>query len=500
MTIEEEKKEFRNLLKEKDSWKPLMGTEFEDLLTTYICNRGEAARLHADRLAQEFFPSIALNRESILAKAEFEGYIPRLPRPFRQKVTITNNGSNLVSLAEKQAFVSDGGIHMVLDQAVVIPVGNSETVDASQLLKENKDFVTKGEVFEEFILSGQEDDGRFSINSFDVYVGGELWENSEMFRNGDANSTIYITFYRISDELAIRLGNGHSGKLPAAGTEITVDIWKTLGDQAAMLPGVQLKPVGTILDISGEVASIDIRTSKIIEEGLPLEDIESIRKGVQSHEQMSGLAAKDEDYEFLIKKTFPDLIYLKCWGEQQMQDKYGPNLAYINRLFYSFLLNNKNKTSEEANADIASQAKKIDAVVDDLIKPLNIRPQHVPMTSSTFQIEIQGRIDRAAGIVANVEGDIRNALLATYGENTFRVLSIDSSDIYDLIISLGYFKDYMAPKKRIMKPFFKVKLTGSRLKAEFYSDHIYLPEEGGVSFGDDAGGDSLDYVSENPHA
>ncbi|MCG8686659.1 MAG: hypothetical protein MI892_17400, partial [Desulfobacterales bacterium] len=245
-------------------------------------------------------------------------------------------------------------------------------------------------------------------------------------------------------------------------------------------------------------ASIDIITAEIIKEGLPLEDIESIRKGVQSHEQMGDLAAKDEDYEFLIKKTFPDLIYLKCWGEQQMQDKYGPNLTYINRLFYSFLIDNEGKTAEEANADIANRATEIDLVVDDLIKPLNIKPQHVPMTSTTFQIDIQGRIDRAAGSIEEVEERIRDALLDTYGQYKFRVLSIDSSDIYDFLISLEYFKDHMSPKKRIMKPFFKVNLTGTRLKADFYNDYIYL-DENGVTFGDDSGGTSLDYVSEIPH-
>lgn len=498
MSIEKEKAIFRGFLEQKDTWKPLIGTEFEDILTTYISNRGEAAKLHADRLAQEFFPSIALNRESILAKAEFEGYIPRLPKPFRQWVTIKNNGSNLVSLSERQAFVSDAGVQMVLEEAVAIPVGESVTAEMSQLWKEQKTFQTTGIIFEEFILGGKESDGRFSINSFDVYVGGELWENSEMFRNGDENSKFYITFYRISDELAIRLGNGNSGMLPPKDTEIKVDIWKTLGDQAAILPGVQLKPIGIVTDISGEEASINIITAEIIEEGLPLEDIESIRKGVQSHEQMGDLAAKDEDYEFLIKKTFPDLIYLKCWGEQQMQDKYGPNLTYINRLFYSFLIDSEGKTAEEANADIAVRAKEIDRVVDDLIKPLNIKPQHVPMISTTFQIDIQGRIDRAAGSIEEVEEKIRDALLDTYGQYKFRVLSIDSSDIYDFLISLGYFKDYMSPKKRIMKPFFKVNLTGTRLKADFYNDYIYL-DENGVTFGDDSGGTSLDYVSEIPH-
>ncbi len=497
MSIEDEKAIFRRFLEQKDTWKPLIGTEFEDILTTYICNRGQAARLHADRLAQEFFPSIALNRESILAKAEFEGYIPRLPTPFRQRVTVKNNSSNLVSLAEKQAFVSDAGVQMVIDQAAAIPVKESVTVEMSQLWRETKEFRTTGEIFEEFILGGKESDGRFSINSFDVYVGGELWENSEMFRNGDKTSKFYITFYRISDELAIRFGNGNSGMLPPKDTDIMVDIWKTLGDQAAILPGVQLKPIGIVTDISGEEASIEITTAKNIEEGRALEDIESIRKGVQSHEQMGDLAAKDEDYEFLIKKNFPDLIYLKCWGEQQMQDKYGPNLTYINRLFYSFLIDNKDKTTEQANADIASQAKEIDRVVDDLIKPLNIKPQHVPMTSSTFRIDIQGRIDRAAGTIEEVEEKIREALLDTYGQYKFRVLSIDSSDIYDFLISLGYFKDFMSPKKRIMKPFFKVNLTGTRLKADFYSDYIYLPEDG-VTFGDDAGGEQLDYVSEIP--
>lgn len=492
MSEEKEIEKFRNILRSKPTWGALAGSEMEEILTTYIGQRGAAYKLEAQRMAQEMFINLAFNRESIMARAEDEGYIPNMPQPFENEITVQNLGNAAVHVADKQAFISDEMVQMVVNHPdnLILEPGASETVKAQQLSKELINQTAVGNDFEEFILGGMDDDDIFTIHNFSVNftIDGitETWENRQNFRNTDGTSEVYHTFYKMSDELAIRTGNDSTGRNPGPDAVMTATLWHTKGERAFLVKGIELKPFiqneQQILDINGDIADLRITTGDVIAQGRPQESIESVRKHVLSHIQTGPVVARNRDYEFMLKKAFPELVYLKVWGEKEMVEKNGYNLDYMNKSFFSFLIEDETQTT--------AKTAEIIAYYDETIKPMNVIPEHVALTKNTFQVEIQGKIDRKF-IVSDVQNTLTDLLMDAFGLYKNTSGRIKTSDIYQQIIGTEFFADALSHLNRKFKPYFTVNLTGT-VETGFLNDYIYLDS---VSFGDDGGGTTLGYVS-----
>jgi hypothetical protein len=482
MTTEQAEIEaFRTILRTKPTFAGLAGSEFEELLTSYVGQRGAAYLLEAERLHQENFIPLAFDRESIMGRAESEGYIPGLPVPFECELKIANSGIQPVFVPYRHPLYTEEQIKLVSTVSKSVNADTIETIGAQQLWKETKTFIAQGDVFEEIIIGGVDNDGIFTIVEYSVKVDGDLWENRQNFRNADEDSEIYHVYYRVSDELALRFGNGDVGKIPTQGVTIEVEIWHTLGERAFVIADQTLISEVALKDVAGNDANIEFATGNYVRKGQAQESIESVRKHVLSHIQQGPVTARSADYEYIIQKNFPELVYLKVWGEKEQTAEYGDNLDYINKAFFSFLIENE--------AAISAYATDIIALFDTLIKPMNITPEHELINKNTFQIDIQGRIDRIH-VVDDVESDINTLLMAQFGLYKNKNGKLNVSDIYAIIQDTGFFRDTQPHLARKNRPYFKVAMAGT-VEASFYDQYVSLSA---ITFGDDDGGPNLDYV------
>ncbi len=483
MSIEDEITAFREILRSKPSWGALAGSEIEEILTTYIGQRGAAQKFEIERMAQEMFISRASNRDSIMARAEDEGYIPGMPQPFQNEISIKNNGLNPVSIEIRQPFISDNGTQLVVENNVTIAPSDTATLNAIQLTAEEKELPVQGVNFEEFVLGGLDDQGIFTIYEFSITIDDKAWTNEQNFKNTEYDSEVYHTLYKMTDELVIRTGNGNTGKAPAAGQILKAVIWHTNGERAYLIPDQSLVPVGTILDSNSEIANLEIKTGKIIEKGMPQEDIESVRSHVLSHIQTGAVVARNADYEFAIRKEFPELLYLKVWGEHEMISQNGWDVDHINKSFFSFLIESDN------DEDIEAKAVAISNHYDTMIKPMNVISHHKQLIKKTFHVRIEGKIDRQY-VISDVEDKIRSLLLDRFGLCHNTSGTVKQSDLYKLIVTSEYFRDTQEHLERKHRPYFLVELTGIT-ETGFYDEYVYLET---VTFGDGDTIENLEYV------
>ncbi|MBU2648764.1 hypothetical protein KKI24_28915 [bacterium] len=483
MTTElEEINAFRNILRTKPTMAGLAGSVFEEIITSYVGQKGAANIFEAERLHQERFLQLAQKRESIVARAEMENYIPAMPVPFELQTLVKNAGPATCFIPYRHELTTEEQVKLVLNNNATLVSGESTTINAQQLWKETITYITTGQIFEEFTIGGVDEQGIFTPVEFTVKINGSTWENRQNFRNADSDSKVYHTIYKVSDELAIRLGNGDTGMMPEVGSELEITVWHTKGDRVFIIADQKLTSLVSIFDYSGNPAQLTFTTGNYVRKGQPQEEIELIRKHTLSQIQQGTVTARNSDYEFIVQKAFPELVYLKVWGEREQKSEYGYNLDYINKIFFAFLIENEENTAEFAS-DIVD-------LLNNIIKPMNVDPENVDLIKDTFQIDIQGKIDRTY-VASSVGSALTTLLMGKFGlyKNVNGKLNV--SDIYAIIQATEYFRDTQPHLNRKNKPYFKVTLSGT-VEASFFDKYVYLDA---ITFGDDDGGTELGYIS-----
>lgn len=482
MSLETEKQAFKDILSTKPTWAPLLDSEFVELLTGYMANRSEAQMFEAERIHQERYMPLALDRESIMARAEDEGYIPNLPVPFQMYVAITNkHEANAVYLTYRQPLLSNDGIPLVLDESVSLMPLETRNVPVSQLSCENKTFQSKGEVYEEIIIGGKDDDDVFTLVEFTVVVDGVEWSNRQRFRNALDSSEVYHKFYRVTDEMAIRFGNNDTGKGLQTGQTVSVTIWNTKGERAFIVPDQEMNFSGTVYDVTGAEADLEVVSASLIRRGQAIEEAESVRRSVLSHIQQGSVTARNSDYEYMIARSFPELCFLKVWGEKEQTEETGYSIDNINKSFFTFLVKDEATTLEIKD--------KIVSLYDDLLKPMNVQPYYKTLEKVTFQILVEGRVDRVYD-KSFVQGEVEKLLFKKYGIYKNQQGKLNVSDIYEILSSSGYFRDAQPHLNRKNRPFYRITVSGIT-ETNKLSQYVFLDQ---ITFQDGNGAIDLGYT------
>lgn len=454
---------FRSILETKPSLQGLAGSDFEDLLTSYASQMSESEKLETEQIHNEQFIKTAILRESILARAEAKNYIPRKPTPTKQEIEITNNGDQPVTIPWRQPLLTDDGIPVVVYKSFTIQPGETLTKSILQLEKEVKTFVATGSTYEEIDLGGVED-GIYKIAEFSIEIDGALWSQRQNFINTDNESKVYHEFYSFLDATGVRFGNGTFGLIPESEAIIEVAIWQTQGASIALIPDLELSLVGDLLDYGSNQADLTIMTGVIETNGLPQEPLAEIKAGVLSQTQVGLIVVRNADFEFVLNKNFPELEYLKVWGERENKTKYGWSTDHINRLDFAFLL--QDDTQEEAVATA------IIDFIDNTVRPNNIAPNKITLIQKTFQVVVTGKIDRKYNL-SSVQSALQTVLLDKYGQFKNKRIAVNSTEIIKEIIDANYFEDTQPHINRAEKPYFDIAITGDNVAA-FYNEYVYL--------------------------
>jgi hypothetical protein len=418
--------QFKSLLGVKGDWAQIADSQFVHHLAVFASWALRQALWKIERSYQEFFRSTAATRPAILAHVENENYIPIKATPSTGSCLVTNQGSARVDIAAMQAFESAAQIRYVCDDPISLDASASATYAFRQVRQEVYTY-TIGEqkaFFEVLFDIGLSE----KIVGISVYVDDEPWQLASKFYNAGPQDKVYDEFYSHTDQAGIRFGNGIFGKIPEVGSVVIVELLITDG-VTYLADGQKLEIVGEVLDLAESPVNITVQTVGEISGGTLMEDKESIRRNLQYWPIYNQQLVWDEDYSYYLRRHFPNLTWIRVWGEKEAEEQAGVmDLSFINTIFVS--------AYEAGGADIST------AIIESLTEvtaKLNRRFQWVAPVPVTFTLTVTGKVTKARNL-ADVAAAIESVLETNYGADSFeRKDAVYINDIYSLIEDTGHF-------------------------------------------------------------
>lgn len=410
------------------SWKDLTGSQFVQHLGIFVGWTVEDASFKIERARQEAFIGTALNRSSLVAHAEDREYMPRKPKPSTGTVRFTNSGSNPVTLLRGREFLSDAQLPYSLDAKTVLPAQGKVLATVTQYGNTSiTHTVSEEKAFYEILIDKELTP---KVMSLEVWVdegeGLEKWTYSRLLTNAYRDSKVWDEFYHVSDQIGVRFGNGTFGKMPAQGSTVRINIQYTDGD-TLLLERQYLYPVEEIFDDASVPASLQIEVAETIQNGQAQESTEEMRRNLHYWSVYNERLVWDNDYTYFLRRRFPEIVFVRAWGEEEAERLWGTKIEHINKIW------------------ICAYAPQ-DGIVQDVMKaiaevPMMCRnfqwynPEHV-----TFTLKLTGKV-LSDKVLSEVEEDVRDALLRAYGRDSlYRRDKVLLSEIYECIYATGHFE------------------------------------------------------------
>jgi len=427
---------FKEILSSKEGWQILKDSQFVSHLATFMAWGLKSAQYDSERSLQEFFLSTALNRSSISARAEDKGYLPRLSAPSYGGVRIRNAGANQVEIPALQAFQSNKGIPYLIKYPVVIPSGETFDTTIYQLSIETViGTVSEAIPFFEILF---DQSLTLSIHQVDVYVdeqdgsGYVQWAMARRLMNTLPESMAYDLFYSHNGQIGVRFGNGTFGKIPAESSSIKCVLWVTEGD-TILLDNLMLQVSGSLLDVNGQQAMLEVKTISQISGGSSTEGTEEFRRNLMYWPLYNDDFVWSEDYAFFIKRKIPGILWIKVWGEAEAEIESGSkSIDNINSIFISAYKPGETALQEQVVQTLES------------VKLFNKWIRWVDPVFVSFTLSITGNIHRKYS-TEHVTSAIRDALSSAYGKDSARrVDAFRIKDAYKIVNDTGYFSESMA--------------------------------------------------------
>jgi len=425
ITEEEALEEFKRILSEKPAWKKLTDSQSIDHISRQVTWPLRAAQWRIERAQQEIHISTAVDRSSVLAGAEDRQYVPRKPAPAYGTVFFYNSSeSATVNVQAGTVWYSDDQLPYQLNESVIVApletasgdIEQSDTVLIETTISEEKPYY-------EILLSDSVSSSAASVSVYvDEGLGFQEWTLRPRMLNTNENSLAYDEFYTSLDELGIRFGNGDFGRIPAVNSSVRVVVTVTEGD-TELIEGQKLTLFKGSTDPN--IGSIEARTSSLITGGREIEGIEEIRRSALYSVLYDDQLVWDNDYEFLIKRRWPEISWLSVWGEQEQEQETGVSLDNINKIFVS--------AHSSDTPDIQ------DIIVGELDPPINREYKPVAPNLKPFTVTIAGIVPRTL-VASTVQDEITDLLIDSYGIDSLNRKEVFKlKDMYKLMNGTGYF-------------------------------------------------------------
>lgn len=425
---EEAYKRLKDLLAASSSWQDLTDSQLVEHLSIFFGLTVEDANFKVERARQESFVGTALNRSSITAFVEDRDYIPRKPSPASGTISIANNGQNAVTLVKGREFLSETQRTYTLQETVFVAGGSTVTAPVKQLKKQTVTHtVTEKSPFYEIKLDR---DLTSSIVGIEVIVdedgrGPVSWVYHRLLQNAYSTTKAWDEFYSFTDQIGVRFGNGTFGAMPAVNAAVTINLSLTDGG-TVLMPRQQLYPMLEVLDSAGNTAAIEVKAATQITGGTNSEDTEEIRRNLHYWPVYNERLIWDNDYTYFIRRRFPEVVFVKAWGEEEAEKMYGFSYDHVNKIYISAYANRSG-----VKEDVVSALSEVPMMNRRFVW---VDPVHV-----TFSLSVTGKVlsDRS---LDEVKTDILTVLGKYYGKDSlFRRDSNLVSEIYEAIQSTGHF-------------------------------------------------------------
>lgn len=413
--------EFKRILSSLPGYDKLQDSQIIEGMSLFQSWALRQASWRAERAHQESFISTAINRSSVLAGAESRQYLPRKPIPSRGEALFINSGNQPVSIPAESVFVGSNQLRYQTADDLVVPAGNFATVEIRQTEMARYEFVIETtKPFYEIHLGRQEST---RIHSLKVFVDGVEWRLMPRLMNTHKDARAYDEFYTSLDEIGLRFGNGVFGRIPSSGAKVVIEATLTEG-QTELIPGQELRYVSGSQDHN--VGLIEGSTRTRIAGGRPREDIEEVRRNAMYYPLYDEQLVWRDDYKFVMRRIWPEAVFVNAWGEHEMEQAYGFNVEHIGKIYISAYSPERPGILEE--------------MTERLEQPISRKFVAVAPNFKPFVMHLEGRIERSIPLEKALTA-VRNSLLDHYGKDSRnRLLEVKLKDFYRLITATGLFE------------------------------------------------------------
>lgn len=425
------REKFKELISQSPSWAPLAESQFVEHLALWLDWALEDALFKIERVYQEAFADTALNRSSILAHGEGIDYLPRKPVPPAGEVEFSNLSGEPVSLERGRQFLSAAQDVYMLDEAVTVPAGGKASAPVSQRRMETYVHeVAETRKFYE-ILFDRETSAQ--VVSYEVWLdeqdgnGFRQWKYDRLLTNAWPESMVYDEYYHYTDQIGIRFGNGEFGRIPPAGSVVRIEAMLSDGD-TVLLQNQELYPVDEMVtDGTGDIADVSCTVSRTIQNGSAQEGTEETRRMLHYARVYNERLIWANDYRYFLQRRFPDIVFVKAWGEEESEKMWGVNQDWVNRIWICAY-----------SPDREVQELCMEAVRDVPMMCRNFvwhEPEHVQ-----FTVAFEGRI-LPGRPVADAMKAVRDFLEEAYGKaSKTRREEVLEHEMYEGIYATGFFE------------------------------------------------------------
>lgn len=269
---------------------------------------------------------------TVLADAAMRGLVPK-SRPATVQVIAENKSGAPFIIAAGRYLMDPQGRSLRVEAPVEIPAGGSGLFRAVQLYEREVTHIVSGSrPFYTIQISMADDDA--SLCGLSVADGAGVYEYRERYVNTREGERIYHVEADERQRVYVRFGqDGVVGTQPVDGTEITINALYSLGD--VEFSAGALLVFETMQDPAE--AMVEMRLDEVLVKGQNPPSMRTLRELAKYPSVYNHNAVFLGEFDFLIRRNFPDLQFLSVWNEGVEESVRGMNLDNINALFIACL-------------------------------------------------------------------------------------------------------------------------------------------------------------------
>lgn len=399
------------------------------------------AMLSAQIEAAQAEPFEKVRDATVLADAAMRGII-RKGAPARVRLRADNKGAAPYSLQSGRTLLDSSGRAYRVETFVVVPANGTATFEALQLTTTAiTHTVADSEPFYAIEVPAAEDDSY--VCSIAVSDADGDFEYRDRYVNTTAGERVFHVEADDRQRIYARFGfDGVVGVQPKDGAVVTLTVGYTAGD----IQVTTGSPFAFEYLTAPAESQVELRMDAMLVAGQNPMPMSALRDLARYPSVYDSNAVFLGEFDFLVRRRFPDLKFLSVWNEAAEEAARGANVANINTLFVACLSPTLAETVLVAANPNAPQAPTVIAEANLTAAQRAIR-ELIQSADDSYRVRFYTpiRAPIAVAITATVPtsyiaDDVRNkiveAILLEYGEQAMASRRGRNQPLYQNIYAL----------------------------------------------------------------
>ncbi|NCC41612.1 MAG: hypothetical protein EOM21_19770 [Gammaproteobacteria bacterium] len=358
---------------------------------------------------------------TVLADAAMRGIVPKA-RPARIEITVKNTSTTPARIETGRALQdARGRPWVVVAGDNIIPAGAEATIHAEQRTRVQLDYtVVRDEPFHAVEVPALSGDGQ-RLAGLSVLDDDGEWAYAERYTNVAAGDRVYHVEADERQRLYVRFGLRHVvGTQPRVGDRLSIRLDYSYGD---VTPALDSTLALTSVQAPNDAFLTFKMTAMAIagQDPIAIDALSTLARypSVYNHD-----AVYLGEFDFLIRRKFPDLQFLSVWNERIEELARGASVDNINVLFVACLGADDTEEMATSSPGTVIEHQNLTALqiaigeaiarADDSYRVRFLTPVRAPQTWRIFAMI------GSAYLPSVIEQRIREVILGKYGASAMR--------------------------------------------------------------------------------